>query len=146
MIREGILGNRAAEGVMPRRKSRTLTEVELEFMHVLWSSGESTTEDVQDALCEEGHGLADGSVRKVLSILVEKGYVTRRRAGRGFLYKAQVARRAANRSLVRDLLDRAFGGSASLMVASLLDGRRVKPKEMAAIKRLIARREREGGK
>ena len=32
---------------MARRKTRTFTEVELEFMHVIWLGGEVTTEDVQ---------------------------------------------------------------------------------------------------
>ena len=54
---------------MPRRKSRTLTEVELEFMDVVWDEGEVTTDAVQNALRSRGRPLSDGSVRKVLSIL-----------------------------------------------------------------------------
>ena len=66
---------------MPRRKTRTLTEVELEFMQILWAEGEASTEDVQEALRRRGRELADGSVRKVLAILIDKGYATRRREG-----------------------------------------------------------------
>ena len=71
---------------MPRRKSRTLTEVELEFMQILWGAGELTTEEVQSALRDQRRKLSDGSIRKMLSILVEKGYLSRRREGRGYLY------------------------------------------------------------
>ena len=127
---------------MARRKSRTLTEVELEFMQIVWSKGEVTTEEVLGALGEDGRHLADGSVRKVLSILIEKGYVSRRRRGRGFLYKAVVPADRANRNMVADLMGRAFGGSASLMVASLLDTRGVRKRDIQAIKRMIAEREK----
>jgi len=129
---------------LARRKSKTLTEVELEFMQVIWASGgEVTTEDVLEALRRQGRPLADGSVRKVLSILVTKGYVLRRRQGRSFLYRAKVPRDKASRSMVVDLLKRAFGGSAALMVAALLDSRQVRCGDIREIKKLIAEREQE---
>ncbi len=67
---------------MARRKSRTLTEVELEFMKILWEDGESSTDGVMNALHEQGRFIADGSVRKILKILVAKGYAVRRPEGR----------------------------------------------------------------
>jgi predicted transcriptional regulator len=125
-----------------RRRTRTLTEVELEFMQVVWSAdGEVGTEDVQEALAEQGRDLSGGSVRKVLSILMDKGYLTRRREGRGFVYKARVPEEKANRNMLGDLLKRAFGGSAALMVATLLEGGNVSRRELKEIKRLIAERE-----
>ncbi len=126
---------------MARRKSRTLTEVELEFMHVVWAAQEVGTDDVQRALRKKDRDLSDGSVRKVLSILLGKGYVSRRREGRGFIYKATVPEGSAHGCLVADLLRRAFGGSAALMVASLLDTDAVSDEELDEIKRLIAERE-----
>jgi predicted transcriptional regulator len=128
---------------MARHKTRTLTEVELEFMKALWAKGEATTEEVQQLLHQRGRDLADGSIRKVLSILERKGYAERRRDGRGFLYKAKVQEDEAHRSLVQDLLSRAFGGSAALLVASLLGAASVRRKDVEAIKRLIAEQERE---
>ena len=127
---------------MARRKTRTLTEVELEFMGVIWASGgEVTSEDIRKALERLGRRLSDGTVRKVLSILGTKGYVSRRKEGRFFHYKAEVGEGQANRSLVTDLLRRAFGGSATLMVAALLDSREVNRRDVEKIKRLIVERE-----
>jgi predicted transcriptional regulator len=128
---------------VPRRKSRTLTEVELEFMDVVWDEGEVTTEAVQNALRRRGRPLSDGSVRKVLSILETKGYLDRRQEGRGFLYWATVDRDQARRGMIKDLVDRAFDGSASLMVAALINSKNVGRKELAEIQRLVDRRERE---
>jgi BlaI family penicillinase repressor len=124
-----------------RRKSRTLTEVELEFMQVVWAAGGVTTEDVQNALRKQGRNLTDGSVRKMLSILTTKGYLTRSKDGRGFVYEAAVPADKANRRMVVDLLRRAFGGSAALMVATLLDSSDVSDKDVEEIKKLIADRE-----
>ncbi len=131
---------------MARRKTKTLTEVELEFMRVIWSEGRVSTEDVQAALRKKGRPLSDGSVRKMLSILVRKEYLSRRRDGRGFIYTAKVPEDRANRSMVQDLLTRAFSGSASLMVAALIDSRNVSRKDISEIKRLISGREKEGHK
>ena len=129
---------------MARKKSRTFTEVELEFMQIIWKLGDASTEDIRDTLQKKGRDLTDGSVRKILSILVEKGHVQRRQEGRGFIYYAAVKMSDANSTMVRDLLTRVFGGSAALMVASLFESSHVSEEEIETITRLIANRKTEG--
>ena len=129
---------------MARRKTRTLTEVELEFMQVIWACREVTTEDVMEALRKQGRPLSDGTVRKMLSILVRKGYLSRCRRGRSFFYTPTVCKGKATRSMVVDLLKRAFGGEASLMVAALMDSSAVREEDLDEIKRLIAERPFDG--
>ena len=131
---------------MARRKSRTLTEVELEFMQAVWSEGEVTSEDVQEFLRRRDRDLTSGTVRKMLSILMSKGYLTRRRDGYSFFYKAKVGEGPATRKMVRDLLTRAFGGRAALMVAAMMDGRSIRQEDIDEIKRLIADHEKEAQK
>lgn len=128
---------------MARRKTSTFTEVELEFMHVVWESGEVGTEEVQRVFRRSGRELSDGSIRKVLSILVKKGHLTRRKAGRSFLYKAKIPQKKANIKMVQDLLKRGFRGSPSLMMAALLESRTVNKRDMKRIQQLIAKYERE---
>lgn len=128
---------------MARRKASTYTEVELEFMHVVWESGEVGTEEVQRVLRRSGRELSDGSIRKVLSILVKKGHLTRRKAGRSFLYKAKIPQKKANIKMVQDLLKRGFRGSPSLMMAALLESRTVNKRDMKRIQQLIAKYERQ---
>jgi len=126
-----------------RKQTRTLTEVELEFMQAVWQGGEVSTEDVRRTFAARGRDLSDGSIRKMLSILVRKGYLVRRREGRAFYYRATVGRDEAGGRMARDVLTRAFGGSAALMVAALFDSRSVGKRDIAKIKQLISRRERE---
>ncbi len=128
---------------MARRKASTYTEVELEFMHVVWESGEVGTEEVQRVLRRSGRELSDGSIRKVLYILVKKGHLTRRKTGRSFLYKAKIPQKKANIKMVQDLLKRGFRGSPSLMMAALLESRTVNKRDMKRIQQLIAKYERQ---
>ena len=128
---------------MARRKTRTLTEVELEFMQVVWAKGQVTSEDVIEALGSRGRDLSGGTVRKMLSILVRKGYLSRSRKGHSFVYKAKVSRDQATGNMAVDLLTRAFGGRAGLMVAALLDSRAVRKCDVDEIKRVIADAEKE---
>ena len=126
---------------MARRTSTTFTEVELEFMHVIWNQKEVSTENIQNALREKGHELSDGSIRKILSILMRKGHLKRRRVGRGFLYRAKEQKDQAHKNIVQDILRRAFEGSATLMVAALLDSKDVNKNDIEEIKRLIQNHE-----
>jgi predicted transcriptional regulator len=131
---------------MASRTKRTPTAVELEFLQVLWDKGEATTEDVMSALADDGRPLADGTVRKMLSILMDKGFVARRKQGRGYVYRPTVGREQAGRRLVADLLKRGFGGNAALMVAALIDSRSIDDEDVDEITRLIAERTREKAK
>ncbi|MCE5251714.1 BlaI/MecI/CopY family transcriptional regulator, partial [bacterium] len=85
---------------MPGRKSSTFTEVELEFMQIIWASGEVSTEDVQTTLRERGRELSDGAIRKILSILMTKGHLSRRRSGKSFYYRAKVHKEQAAGSMI----------------------------------------------
>ena len=122
---------------MPRSKTRTLTELELQIMGVVWQREELTVEDVRDALEKQGRRLAFPSVRTMLGILQTKGYVTRRAVGRAHAYRASISRDKARRSILRDIVQRAFNGSASSLVAALLGGSVTSKKEMEKIRDLI---------
>ena len=60
---------------MARHTTKTLTEVELEFMQILWTEDEASPEDIQKNLLQKGRTLTGGTIRKMLSILMKKGYV-----------------------------------------------------------------------
>ena len=122
---------------MARYKSRTLTDGELEFMNVLWAADEAAPNDIQKALTEKGRIVTGGTIRNILAILIEKGYVVRKKRGKAYYYRAKVGEAQAKRSLVQDLLIRVFGGSESHLVSSLLGNHDVHEAEINKIKRLI---------
>ena len=127
---------------MARRKSRTLTELELEIMQVVWREGEVAVEALREALAASGSSLALPSVRTMLGILQEKGYVERRREGRGHRYKALIPADQAERSILDDVIGRVFDGSASNLVAALVSQGMVGKDDLAAARKLIAKQRR----
>ena len=131
---------------MARRTKSTLTEVELEFMQILWSEIKASPEDLKNALGKKGRFLTGGSIRKMLLILMKKGYVERVKQGKKYVYSAKVHQGQANRSMIHDLLNRAFEGSPSLMVATLLDNRTVSDEDIGKIEQIIAERKKEARK
>ena len=129
-----------------RRKSHTLTQLELEIMLVIWGQDETTVNDISDRLADAGRPLALPSIRTMLSILQDKGYVERRKEGREYVYAAVVSGEQARKCILRDIIDRAFDGSASYLVAALVNGEMVSKGELEEAKRLIEQGEERGNK
>ena len=118
------------------------TPAELEILRVLWARGPSTVRDVQEALgAERAAGYT--TVLKLLQIMTDKGLVVRDESARAHVYAARAPETQTQRALVRDLVDRAFGGSAAKLVVQALSGRRASAAEIERIRRLLD--EIEGG-
>jgi BlaI family penicillinase repressor len=117
---------------LPRPGSDTLTDREAQIMGILWSHGEATAERIRDVLPDRPH---DSTVRTLLRILEEKGYVAREGAGRPLRYKAVVSRTKAQRTAVRRLLGRLFSGSPEALALRLLEDRHLTPEQFEEIAR-----------
>ena len=124
---------------MARRKSETLTEVELELMDVLWNKGEATVTDIVEALPEER--LAYSSVLTMMRILEQKGYVAHEKEGRAFIYRPLVNRREAQQSVIGYLLRRFFDNSPEQLVVNLLEHENLGPREVKRLKKMIGETE-----
>jgi predicted transcriptional regulator len=120
---------------MARRKSPTLTEVELELMDVLWERGSATVSEIVESLPDER--LAYSSVLTMMRILEQKGYVTHEKEGRAFIYRPLVDRGQAQKSVIGYLLKRFFNNSPELLVVNLLEHEDVGPAEVKRLKQMI---------
>jgi len=130
---------------MARPKSPHPTPAELEVLHILWQDGPATVRDVLDKLPRER---AYTSVMSLLNVMTEKKLLSRTPQGRAFLYSARFPPDQTQRKMLRDLLDRVFEGSASALVARLLEQSKPGQQELESIHCLIAnyRKQQEGGK
>lgn len=81
--------------------------------------------------------MAFSTVQTMLQVMFDKGLVARELVGRTFFYRPAVGRQETQGSLVADLLERAFGGSAKALVSSALDAKRLTAEELAEIRALI---------
>lgn len=120
---------------LARRKSPTLTEVELELMEVLWEKGAATVSEIVEALPEER--LAYSSVLTMMRILEQKGYVEHEKEGRAYVYRPVVDRQQARRSAIGYLLKRFFNNSPELLVVNLLETEEMGPDEIEKLKEMI---------
>src|SRR5918911_3762790 len=112
------------------------TDAELTILRVLWARGPSTVRQVHDVLGRE-RPAAYTTALKLLQIMTEKGLVERDERDRTHIYRARLTEDQTQRQLVRDLLDRAFGGSASKLVMQALSAKRATPEELGEIRRLL---------
>ena len=115
------------------------TDAELSILRVLWERGPSTVRQVHDVLSRE-RPTAYTTALKLLQIMTEKGLVRRDETERSHVYHPRLSEEQTQRQLVRDLLDRAFGGSAAKLVMQALAARRATPEELVEIRRLIETR------
>ena len=119
------------------------TDAELAILRILWARGPCTVRQVHDALARE-RPAAYTTALKMLQIMTEKGLVRRDESDRTHIYQSRLSEEQTQRQLVRDLVDRAFGGSASKLVLQALSARRATPEELGEIRKLIENsRERE---
>jgi predicted transcriptional regulator len=127
---------------MHTRPAPKPTPAELEILRVLWQRGASTVREVHTTLCAE-RTTGYTTVLKLLQIMAEKRLVTRDEGQRAHVYSARLPQDQTQRQLVRDLLERAFGGSAEGLVMQALAAKKVPAAELARIRALLD--ELEGG-
>ena len=129
---------------MPRLTAPRPTDAELAILRVLWERGPSTVRQVHDILATD-RPAAYTTALKLLQIMTEKGLVERDERDRTHVYRARLSQETTQRQLVRDLLDRAFGGSSGKLVMQALATRRASAEELKDIRKAIdgARNEKE---
>ena len=121
---------------MPKTPPPKPTDAELAILRVLWERGPSTVRQVHDVLGRERSAGYTTSL-KLLQIMTEKGLVDRDERDRTHVYRARSSEEQTQRQLIRDLVDRAFGGSSSKLVMQALAARRASADELRDIRRVI---------
>jgi predicted transcriptional regulator len=115
---------------------RKPTEAELEVLRVIWERGPSTVRQIHDAL-ERTRARGYTTILKTVQIMTDKGLVLRSESGRTHLYRARLTERQTQRQLVRDLVDRAFGGSAARLMLQVLGVAEASDQELAEVQGLL---------
>jgi predicted transcriptional regulator len=129
---------------MARPTSRHPTELELDILKILWDRGPLPTSGIREALAEGDppRDLAHTSVITILNIMVKKKYLRRTKPGAAYLFHARVERPEVAGSMLEDLLNRVFDGSASAMMLNLLERTDLDEEEIKDLRRMIRRRGR----
>lgn len=118
-----------------------VSPLEHEVMTIVWNRGSVTAADVRAGL---GRPLTNATVRTLLRRLEAKGYVRHAVRGRAFVYEPAVAQTQAATGALRRIVQRFFGGSASRLVAGLVDEGLIAPEEVRALSRRLAQSKPKG--
>jgi len=124
---------------MPRKRSSTLTSLELRIMRVLWSQqGPATVQTVVDGLTEQPR-LAYTTVQTTLNVLERKKQVRRKLIGRAYEYSPVVTEEAAGAHAITEVLQKVFRGSVEDLLMSLVRGKHLSPGKLARLEAMLSK-------
>ena len=110
------------------------TEAELEILNVLWANGPSTVRDVHTL---GGKATGYTTVLKQMQVMAEKGLLERSEQFRSHVYGPRIAKEQTQQRLARNLVQRAFDGSAKNLVLGALSAQKVSPAELKEIRQML---------
>lgn len=116
------------------------TRLELAILRVLWDAGPRSVREIH-AVLNASKPTGYTTVLKMLQIMTEKGLVERDETVRPQIYRPQYSQDRTQRQLLRDFIQRAYGGSVKSLVMHALATRKSSPKDLEAIEKLLDRLE-----
>lgn len=117
-------------------KQSDLTNVEHQFMEILWELGEGSVHDIIARL-PANRDLAYTSVSTILRILQQKNILSARKIGRQHIYKPRLSKQAFAKHSVEKLVKHVFAGDSVQLVAHLIDKDRLSTDEISALQKLL---------
>jgi len=121
---------------MPRNPSSQLNDVELAILRVVWDRKSCTVREVHEALQSE-RKTGYTSTLKMMQVMCEKGLLRKDDSQRPQVYFPAVPEEQTQRKIVRDLVQRVFGGSARKLVMHAVRSKKIGPEELAEIRKLL---------
>ena len=112
------------------------TPAELDLLQVLWPMGSGTARQVHDDIVKTRPEVTYATVLRLMQIMHAKGLLIRDESERSHVYAPAQAQESLQTKLLKDLMQRAFSGSAkALVLAALKTG--ISKKERDEIEELL---------
>ena len=122
--------------------NRKPTNAEIKILRVIWEHGTLSVRQVYDFLSQR-EKIGHTTVLKIMQIMTEKGLLARDTTVRPQIFRAAQPQRQTQKLMLRDLLDRAFGGSPGDLALQALSIRKSTPRELREIRDLLDKLEEE---
>jgi BlaI family penicillinase repressor len=123
--------------LMKKRQLASITGAELRVLEELWRRGDATIRDLRDALYPRGGNSKFATVQKLLSRLVAKDLVHRRKDEVNWVFRAIVARNDLIGGELRRVADRLSGNSMTPLLTCLVEAGDLTAKEKAHLRELL---------
>lgn len=112
------------------------TAAELDLLQTLWPLGAATAKQVHEAMTLTKPAITYGTVLRLMQIMHTKGLLIRDESERSHVYAPSQAQDSLQTNLLKDLIQKAFSGSAkALVLAALRSG--ISKKEREEIEELL---------
>lgn len=112
------------------------TAAELDLLQTLWPLGAATAKQVHDTIRQDKPDVPYASVLRLMQIMHTKGLLSRDESQRSHIYTPAQPQDTLQTSLLKDLVQKAFAGSAkALVLAALRSG--ISRKEREEIERIL---------
>jgi predicted transcriptional regulator len=95
-----------------------LSRRERQIMDILYRKGKGSVAEVQDEIKDE---ISYSTVRALLRILEEKGYLKHEEEGRKYIYKPVIPKKKAIKNAIDRLLNTFFNNSVEEAITALLE-------------------------
>ncbi len=128
---------------MAEKTKQHPTELELLILKILWEESPLPVRDVRSRLAERGRDLAHTSVITTLNTMCDKKQLRRKKSGKAFLFSPKIKQERVSQSMLGDLVDRVFDGSASALMLSLFDRSDLDVDEVRELRRLLNQKAKE---
>ncbi len=113
------------------------TGAELDVMEILWRDGECSATQIEERI---SRSITNSSIRSILTILLEKGHLSRRKRGKAFLYTATTQPESAFTTAFTRMIDAFFRGSTDAFLAHLIEREHLSETELLNLKRIGERK------
>ena len=125
---------------MRRKQDKSLlTEVELEFMSVVWNTGGGTVREILAQL-NKVQERAYTSVATVLKIMEQKGFLTSERQDRSLIYRPAVPKADYQKTTLKNLSSKLFNDTPAALVARLVEDEEVTDDMLKEMRALLTER------
>jgi predicted transcriptional regulator len=112
----------ALRGFRPtdRGIKQVLGKLEAEVMQILWQRSNQTVSEVEDRLRRK-RGIAHTTVLTTLDRMHRKGYLTREKSGKAFVYAPRYSREEFERGLAQEVLGALLGGMGEPALSTFVE-------------------------
>jgi BlaI family transcriptional regulator, penicillinase repressor len=125
---------------MARPAAEQPTELELQILKILWEQSPQLVRDIRDELAKLGRDIAHTSVITTLNTMVKKRIAIRKREGNAFLFSPRITREQVSRSVLGDIVNRVFDGSAKAVLLGVFEQNDIDRGELKELRKLIDQR------
>ncbi len=112
------------------------TESELEILSLLWELKEASVRQIHERLSET-KDTGYTTTLKTMQIMHSKGLVSRDEANRTHIYRPDTNQKETQKSLLKNLMTTAFGGSAQELVMQALGQEHPSKEELDEIRAFL---------